>query len=111
MPESFYPEVITSLPELDSKVDGLSGWLLQGADRQFVFFEIEPHAVVTAHKHLAQWGVLLEGEMELTIDGQAKVYRKGDYYLIPAGAEHSARFLTRVKVIELFEDADRHKVK
>ena len=57
------------------------------------------------------FGVVLEGEMQLTIDGVAGTYRKGDSYFIPEGAPHSAVFLSRVKVIDVFDDRARYHVK
>lgn len=106
-----YPEVIRQLPEADIPFLGVRGWILQGINRQVVFMDIEPVGEVSEHAHGEQWGVVIQGEMELTIAGQARVYRKGDSYHIPAGAPHSATFRTRVKAIDFFADRDRYKVK
>jgi quercetin dioxygenase-like cupin family protein len=72
-----------------------------------VFFEIASSAEVPTHRHNAQWGIVVEGEMELTIEGTAKVYRKGDEYFIPAHAKHSAKFLTNCRIIDFFVDKAR----
>lgn len=106
-----YPELIRNLPEIDVPFEGIRGWLLNGENNQAVFFDIEPVGAVPAHKHCAQWGIMLEGEMELTIGGETKVYRKGDWYYIPEGVEHSAKFNSRVNVIDVFDSADRWKAK
>ncbi len=42
------------------------------------------------HSHEAQWGVVLDGEIELRIDGERQTYRKGDTYFIPEDIPHSA---------------------
>ena len=63
------------------------------------------------HFHCSQWGIMVDGEMELTIGGQSKIYRKGDSYFIPAGVVHSANFLTKVMVIDVFDDPARYKTK
>ncbi|PFG63860.1 Cupin domain-containing protein [Thioclava sp. ES.031] len=68
-------------------------------------FDLPPHA------HKAQWGTVIEGEAELTIAGETRVYRPGDSYNIPAGAEHSARLKAGTKVIDAFEEADRYPLK
>ena len=106
-----YPEMIRNMPEVDVPIAGIRGWLLQGGDRQAVFFDIQPTAKVPPHTHCAQWGLMVDGEMALTIGDQTKVYRKGDSYFIPEGTVHSAKFITRVNVIDLFEAADRYKIK
>jgi len=76
-----------------------------------VFFEIESSAEVPEHSHNAQWGIVVEGEMELAIEGKAKVYRKGDEYFIPPKAKHSAKFLTECRIIDFFADKIRFKPK
>ncbi len=106
-----YPEMIRGLPEIDIQVKGIRGWLLSSADKQVVFFDIQPVGVIPPHSHCAQWGIMLEGEMSLTIDEETKTYRKGDRYYIPEGVVHSANFISRVNVIDIFDAPDRYKTK
>ncbi len=106
-----YPDMIRNLPEIDIPFEGVRGWLLQAGDRQMVFFDIQPVGVVPPHSHCAQWGMMLEGEMELTIGGETKIYSKGDQYYIPEGVEHGASFKSRVNVIDLFDAPDRYNIK
>ena len=82
-----FPEIITSLPEAEIAFDGVRGWIAQGDNHQMVFFEISQSAVVPEHSHNAQWGIVVEGEMELTIDGRVKIYKKGDEYFITQQGE------------------------
>lgn len=104
-----YPEIIRGLPEADIPFEGVRAWILQSSDKQVVFFDIEPVGVVPPHSHCAQWGMVIDGEMKLMIGDETKVYRKGDWYFIPAGIVHSATFLTRVFVIDVFDDPARYK--
>ncbi|MFQ6069267.1 MAG: cupin domain-containing protein [Candidatus Aminicenantales bacterium] len=106
-----YPEMIRKLPEINVPFKGLRGWLIQGGSHQVVFFDIEPIGKVPPHTHCAQWGIVLEGRMSLTIGEETKVFEKGDWYYIPEGIEHSAFFLTRVNAIDVFDAPDRYKVK
>jgi len=109
--ETPYPEMIRKLPEIDIPIKGIRGWLLQSKDKQVVFFDIEPVGEMPSHSHCAQWGLMVEGEMRLNIGGKSRVYSKGDWYFIPEGVVHSATFLTRVNVIDVFDDPGRYKIK
>jgi quercetin dioxygenase-like cupin family protein len=106
---SQFPEFIKNLPNIDIALEGVIGKLLQAKDHQVVFFEIEPIGSIPPHTHQDQWGVVLEGEMDLTIGGETKSYTRGDSYFIPAGVEHSATFKTRVKVIDVFAEPNRYQ--
>jgi len=111
MENAEYPEVIRKLPEADIPLEGVRGWILQGRNHQVVFFDIAPVGKVPEHSHGEQWGVVIEGEMDLTIDGRTRRLTKGASYLIPAGAPHSATFQTRCKAIDFFTDPDRYRPK
>jgi len=106
-----WPELIKSLPEADIPFDGVRGWLLQGQNCQQVFFDIEPIGSVPPHSHGAQWGIMVDGEMKLTIGGETRPIRTGESYYIPAGVQHSATFLSHCRVIDFFEDADRYQIR
>jgi quercetin dioxygenase-like cupin family protein len=106
-----FAEMIRNLPEIDIPVEGVRGWLLQGENSQIVFFDIQPVGEIPLHKHGAQWGIVVEGEMDLTIGDDTKRYKKGDWYYIPSGTMHGAKFATRVHVIDVFEDTDRYQPK
>ena len=108
---TIYPDMIRNLPEIDIPIKGIRGWLLQGNAIQVVFFDIEAYAEVPPHSHCAQWGFVVEGKMRLNIGGKSKVYVKGDWYFIPEGVEHSATFLSKVNVIDIFNDPERYKSK
>ncbi|MFH2057087.1 MAG: cupin domain-containing protein [bacterium] len=106
-----YPEMIRGLPQVDVPFKGVRGWLISGGNKQIVFFDIEPVGQVPPHAHCAQWGIVVSGEMKLTIGEAAKVYKPGDWYYIPEGVVHSANFLSRVNVIDMFDAPDRYKIK
>ena len=111
MAENRYPDFITRLPEVDVPLEGVRGWISQAKDRQVVFFDIEPIGEIPPHHHGEQWGIVVEGEMELTIGGETRRYGPGESYHIPAGVVHSAKFLTHFRAIDVFADADRYKAK
>jgi quercetin dioxygenase-like cupin family protein len=107
-----YPEVITTLPKGIIRVKGIKAWVLQGERHQLVFFEMETNTQVPEHSHgYSQWGIMLKGKMQLTIDGKAHFIRKGDEYVIPANAKHYATFLSKSRVIDFFSERTRYKTK
>jgi len=107
-----YPNVITGLPEAVIQVKGIKAWVLQGEAHQLVFFEMEPQTQVPEHSHdYSQWGILLKGKMQLTINGKTHLIKKGDEYVIPARAKHHATFLTKCRVIDFFSEKTRYQTK
>jgi quercetin dioxygenase-like cupin family protein len=66
---------------------------------------------ILEHSHEEQWGVILDGEIELNIGGKKCIFKKGDTYFIPKGVRHSARIKKGYKDITLFNQKDRYKVK
>jgi quercetin dioxygenase-like cupin family protein len=105
-----YAEVITALPRAIMQVEGIKAWVLQGETRQLVFFETDSNAQVPEHSHgYPQWGVMLTGKMQLTVDGRVRVIEKGGEYVIPANAKHCATFLSRSRWIDFFSEKTRYK--
>ena len=81
--ENFFPNIITDLPQADIPIKGLNSYLLQCSNHQVIFMSFEKDVEVLDHAHEAQWGVVLDGEIELTISGKKQKYKKGDTYFIP----------------------------
>lgn len=111
MAETAFPEIIANLPKADIHINGLSSYLFQGKDQQILFMEFEHGIEVPEHSHAAQWGVVLAGEIELTIDGRKNTLKKGDTYFIPAGVSHSAKIEAGYKDMTLFDQKDRYQEK
>ena len=110
--ERTYPEIITRLPEADIHIEGIKAWILQGEKHQLVFFQMEPDVQVPHHSHdYDQWGMMIEGKMELTINGKTRLCEKGDEYVIPAHAGHSAKFLSKSRVMDFFSERNRYRAK
>ncbi len=106
-----FPELIKQHPSADIPVDGVHSHLIQAGNQQFVFMEFEQDVVVPTHSHNAQWGVVLEGDIELTINGVTKTFRKGDSYSIEKDEMHSAKIKKGYKDLTLFDQVDRYKEK
>jgi len=111
MTKKLFPEIIDRHPNADIPIDGLISKLIQAGDQQFVFMEFEEDVEVAEHAHNAQWGVVLEGEMELTIQGVPRTLSKGDSYYIEKDVVHSAKIKKGYKDLTLFDQKDRYKTK
>ncbi|NOY99356.1 MAG: cupin domain-containing protein [Chloroflexi bacterium] len=103
-----FPEPITTLPLADIPLEGVKGYLLQGERQQVLFMEFSKDAELPEHRHEAQWGIVLEGRIDLVIDGEKHTYTKGDRYYIPEGVSHSARIRAGYADITYFDVRDRY---
>jgi len=67
--------------------------------------EFDDGALVEAHSHShEQLGLMLEGELVLTIDGVEHHLRRGDAYQIPGGLVHGARAVGGpCRVLDVFQ--------
>jgi quercetin dioxygenase-like cupin family protein len=94
------PDMITRLPEADLPFPPttLKTGVLQSEHGQMVFFQIFQD-------------VVLEGELEMTVGGETRKYKRGDTYYIPEGVVHSAKVPAGCKAIDFFEEPDRYKIK
>jgi quercetin dioxygenase-like cupin family protein len=111
MTDKFFPEIITKLPEAEISLPGVQAFLAQAGNQQFYFMIADADVESPVHKHEAQWGVVLDGELELTIDEKKKVLKKGDTYLIPENVAHHALIKKGYKGLMLIDKKDRYKVK
>jgi len=106
-----FPKPITDLPEADVPIKGIKAYLSQGISHQIVFMQFSEDVDVPEHFHESQWGIVLEGKIELTIDGIKNVYEKGDRFLIDKNIKHSAKIYAGYTSMEYFNQRDRYKVK
>jgi quercetin dioxygenase-like cupin family protein len=109
--EELFPEPIRCLPEADIPLHGVTAHLSQSESHQLVFMSFAEDVDLPEHAHAAQWGVVLEGEIELTIGGWTATYRKGDRYFMPAGVIHSGRIRAGFAAMDFFDQADRYHPK
>lgn len=109
--EVLFPNIITSLPHADIPIDGLTSYLLQCINHQVIFMSFENDIEVPEHSHEAQWGIVLNGEIELTINSKKQIFKKGDTYFIPNNVLHSAIIKAGYKDLTLFNQKDRYKPK
>ena len=107
----FFPDVIRELPEFEHNFKGLESHILQCEGKQIIFMSFEEETIIPEHSHEAQWAVVLDGRIELTVEGELHIYMRGDTYYLPAGIKHSAVIRKGYKDVTLFNQSDRYKVK
>lgn len=107
--EVVFPNIITDLPQADIPIEGLTSYLLQSTNHQIAFMSFENDVDVPDHSHEAQWGVVLSGEIELKINGNTRLFKKGDIYFIPKDVLHSAKIKAGYKDLTIFNQKDRYK--
>ena len=106
-----FPEPIRNLPQADIPLDGIKAYLSQAENHQIIFMEFAEDIELPPHSHEAQWGIVLEGKIDFTIDGIEQTYTKGDRYFISKGVTHSAKVHAGYADISFFNEKDRYKPK
>jgi len=108
---SVFPKPIQELPEAELPFKGARAFLSQGEDHQILFMEFSEELELPEHSHKSQWGVVMEGRIDLVIDGVAESFTKGDRYFIPEGVKHSGRIYEGYADMTYFGQKDRYKIK
>lgn len=108
-----YPDFIAAFPRIEVPFpeDVVQTAAVKSDTGLVAFFTFLKDMELPAHSHGAQWGTVVEGEIEFTIGGVTRTYRPGDSYSIPAGVEHGATIKAGTRVIDVFEEADRYVLK
>ncbi len=108
---NIFPEPITNLPQADISLKGVTAYLSQAENHQIIFMEFDEDVELPEHSHAAQVGIVLEGKIDLIINGEPKTFTKGDRYYIPAGVKHSGKIYVGYADITFFDEAGRWKAK
>jgi len=106
-----FPEPILKLPEADIPLEGVKAHLAQGENFQILFMKFKKDVILQEHFHESQWGVVLEGRIDLVIDGKEFRFKKGDRYFIPKGVKHSGKIYKEYSDITYFDQKERYKIK
>jgi len=106
-----FPEPIRNLPEADIPFNGIKAYLSQSESHQIIFMEFSEDVEVLEHSHESQWGIVLEGKIDLILEGAKHTYSRGDRYFIPKGVKHSAKINAGYADITFFNEKERYKTK
>ena len=109
--ENIFPYPIQNLPFADIPLKGVTAYLSQSKDHQIIFMQFNEDLELPKHSHESQWGIVLEGRIDLNIGGDLKSFIKGDRYFIPKGIEHYGKIYAGYADITFFNEAKRYKTK
>ncbi len=85
--------------------EGIRIRFVPGEQMMMVFYDLDAGAVIPEHSHPhEQIGLVLQGSLEIVIDGERKLVHAGEAaYHVPGGVVHSALCGDQpVKVVEVF---------
>ena len=107
--KDLFPNVVTNLPKADIPLPGINAYLSQSENHQIIFMEFSQDVELPEHFHEAQWGIVLEGKIDLVIDGEPKTFIKGDRYYIPKGVKPSGKIYAGYADSTFFDEKNRYK--
>lgn len=95
-----YPEKIKTFPLYDGRFDAHK---LEAKECDVLFASYPKGTSIPAHQHETDnYGVITRGELILVMDGNRKTFGVGDWYHVPANAEHAAEFEVETDEIEFW---------
>jgi quercetin dioxygenase-like cupin family protein len=104
-----FPQPIKNLPRADIPLKGVTAYLSQSGDHQIIFMSFDEDVVLPEHAHAAQAGFVLEGQIDLVIDGNPQTFKRGDHYYIPEGVAHSGQIHAGYADITFFNEPGRYQ--
>jgi quercetin dioxygenase-like cupin family protein len=94
------PIIDTSALRIVERLPGWRGRYVHSATMTFAHYEFSRGAEIHEHRHAEEEVYeVLEGELEIVIDGVAHRVRPGLVAIVPANARHFVRALTDGRVI------------
>lgn len=89
--------------ELEEFRPGIRSKLESGTNLTMAFMEISPDKEGSVHEHpFDQCGIVLEGEIEMSVGEETKFLRPMETYFIPAGIKHNWKtFVSSAKILDI----------
>ena len=89
--------------KLDEFRPGIWSKLESGTNLTMALMEIAPNKEGSAHDHpFDQCGIVIEGEIEMSVGEEKKFLRPMETYFIPAGVKHNWKTTTlAVKILDI----------
>jgi len=106
----FFPTFIREMSEVDIPNPNIYAWM--AVDKcQVLFYEVPEGSTSPDDSHANEWGLVIKGQVDITIDGETKVYGPGDTYFVRDGEVHSVVNHPGLIAIAVFEGEDRFGVR
>ncbi len=94
------PFLDTSSLPVRERLPGWHGRYFHSQNMTFAHYEFERGASIHEHFHPEEEVYeVIDGELEVTIDGEARIARAGLVAIVPANARHSVKALSDGKAI------------
>lgn len=106
-----FPPPVLNLPEAEIPIRGARAHLCHCEHQQILFMEFTEDADLPEHSHAAQFGIVLEGRIDLVIGKETRCYFKGDRYFLPAGVPHSGKIHAGYADVTFFDEPRRYEEK
>jgi quercetin dioxygenase-like cupin family protein len=85
----FYKIEDRETKELSEGINARTFW---GQNLLLAVVDLDANIELPNHSHPhEQGGIVIEGQLELTINGETRILKPSNVYIIPGGVEHSAR--------------------
>lgn len=96
------PTHIDRIPEKEI-VPGYHARFVHSDNLTLAYWRIEPGAALPEHAHVHEQVLnLLEGQFELTLDGQPHSLEAGAVVVIPSNVSHGGKALTACRILDIF---------
>lgn len=84
-------------------MEGITGHYAHGQQMTFGLVEISEGTIMPEHQHVhEQITYLLEGQLDMVIDGILYTLTAGNYHIISSNIMHGAHAITHCKLIDVF---------
>lgn len=94
------PFVDTNELKIIERLPGWKGRYFRSASMTFAHYEFAAGSWIHEHGHPEEEVYeVIEGELELTIDGRSQVVKPGVVGIVPANSRHSVKALTNGRLI------------
>jgi quercetin dioxygenase-like cupin family protein len=93
------------LGSIDEKeiVPGFRARFVHSDNLTLAYWDVDPGAQLPEHSHPhEQVANVLDGEFELTVDGETKILKPGQIAVIPSGVPHGGRAITPCRLLDVF---------
>lgn len=98
--EVLMPFIDTSTLKVIERLPGWHGRYFHSPSMTFAHYDFLSGASIHEHFHVQEEVYeVIEGELEVTIDGEAQIARPGIVAIVPSNARHSVRALTSGRAI------------